>query len=118
LLGVALPTITVSYDNPVIAVTNELAEFPYREDMNAGNPIGVGWTQSSILHGARSNSNSAYIQPFLARPNLTVLTGAHATRILQTGTSSGVPVFRGVEFATSSTGMDDLPVNMYMYIDS
>jgi choline dehydrogenase-like flavoprotein len=104
LLGVSLPSITVSYDDHVIGVTKQLAEFPYRQDMNGGNPLGVGWTQSSVNNGARSSSNAAYIQPFLKRPNLTVLTGAHATRVLQTGSVKGVPVFRGVEFASSSTG--------------
>jgi choline dehydrogenase-like flavoprotein len=95
---------SVSYDKPVIAVTNELAEFPYQRDMNGGNPIGIGWTQFSITNGQRTDSNSAYIQPFLKRPNLTVLTGARATRVLQTGSVRGAPVFRGVEFAASATG--------------
>jgi choline dehydrogenase-like flavoprotein len=104
LLGVSLPSISVSYDDRVIAVTNQLAEFPYQQDHNAGTPLGVGWTQSSIAQGNRTNSYSAYLHPFLSRPNLTVLGGAHVTRVLQTGTQSGVPVFRGVEFATSSTG--------------
>jgi choline dehydrogenase-like flavoprotein len=72
--------------------------------MNAGNPLGVGWTQSSIAHGNRTNSYSAYLHPFLSRPNLAVLGGAHVTRVVQTGTSRGVPIFRGVEFAMSAHG--------------
>jgi choline dehydrogenase-like flavoprotein len=77
--------------------------------MNAGNPIGVGWTQSTVLSGARSSSNSAYIQAFLStRPNLTILTGAQATKIIQNGTSGGLPLFRQVQFATSSGGEPDL----------
>jgi choline dehydrogenase-like flavoprotein len=104
MLGVSLPSISVTYDRPVMAVTNELAEFPFQQDMNGGNPLGIGWTQSSIIGGQRANSASAFIQPFLKRPNLTILTGAHVTRVLQTAMVGGVPVFRGVEFAASASG--------------
>jgi choline dehydrogenase-like flavoprotein len=108
-LSVSLPISSVSLDAPVIQTTKELAEFPYQQDMNAGNPIGVGWTQSTVLNGARSNSNSAYIQAFLStRPNLTILTGAQATKIIRNGTSGGLPVFRQVQFVTSSGGKPDL----------
>jgi choline dehydrogenase-like flavoprotein len=104
LLGVSLPSMSVSYDNHVIGVTKQLAEFPFQQDMNAGTPLGIGWTQSSIANGNRTNSYSAYVHPFLSRPNLAVLGGAHVTRVVQTGSVRGVPIFRGVEFATSASG--------------
>jgi choline dehydrogenase-like flavoprotein len=95
----------VSLDDLVIDASRELsAEFPYQQDVNAGNPIGVSWKQSSIRDGMRTDSNRAYISKFTRRANLTVLTNTHVTKILKTGTSNGVPVFRGVEFASNSTG--------------
>jgi choline dehydrogenase-like flavoprotein len=117
LLGTSLPSISVSLDDRVIGVTSQLAEFPYRQDMNAGTPLGVGWTQSSIAQGNRTNSYSAYLHPFLARPNLAVLGGAHVTRVVQTGTSRGVPIFRGVEFATSAHGPSRLHVRFSLVTD-
>jgi choline dehydrogenase-like flavoprotein len=105
LLGISLPDWDNSLDGRVIKATKELsAEFPFQQDMNAGNPIGVGWTQSSVLDGVRTDSNSAYISKFLSRPNLTVLTNAQVTKVLKTGTTNGLPVFRGVEFALNTTG--------------
>jgi choline dehydrogenase-like flavoprotein len=106
LLGVSLPDIpVVSLDAPVLATTRELpGEFPYQPDVNAGNPIGVGWTQSSIANGTRSDSNSAYIQKILTRPNLTVLTNAQVTKLVKTGLQNGLPIFRSVEFASNSSG--------------
>jgi len=94
-------------DNMVIATTQELAsEFPFNLDMNSGNPLGVGWTQSSIGDSKRSSSATGYLAPqFMARKNLDVILETQVTRIFRTGsTTGGVPVFRGVEFAQSRSG--------------
>jgi choline dehydrogenase-like flavoprotein len=105
LLGITLPYWDVSLDNRVIDAAKELsAEVPYQQDMNAGNPIGLGWTQSTVYNGVRTDSNTAYISKFLWRPNLTVLTNAQVTEILKTGMLNSFPVFRGVEFSSNATG--------------
>lgn len=95
-----MPNLEVSLDNPVIAVTKELpTDFPFQQDMNAGNPIGVGWTQSTVGDGVRSDAYRSFVNPFLSRSNLVVISNAQATKIQQTGTQSGLPIMRGVEFA-------------------
>ena len=43
----SLPGFSTYIDGPVIQTTQELAsEFPYNEDMNSGNPIGMGKLES------------------------------------------------------------------------
>ena len=77
----------------------------------------LGWPQQSIATFERSSGATAYLAPeYLSRPNLHVLVNAHVTRILQTGTDSGKPAFRSVEYTTAdvptggtSTGEGALP---------
>ena len=47
----------------------------------ARQPEGFGRSQYSIRNGRRSSAATAYLKPALARPNLTVEVGAHATRV-------------------------------------
>lgn len=51
-------------------------------DYNANEQEGFGWLQFSIRDGRRSSSARAFLRPAMRRPNLTVRTGAHATRII------------------------------------
>ena len=57
-------------------------------DFNSGDNEGVGFWQSTIFHskeknGERCSSAAAYLLPFLEkRPNLEIITKAHATKIL------------------------------------
>ena len=94
-------------DSRVLQTTSELAdEFPFNLDMNSGNPLGVGWLQSTIGHGVRSSAATAFLgQDTLARKNLDVLIGTRVTRLLQTGRKGGRPVFLGVELAQSASGV-------------
>lgn len=50
-------------------------------DYNANGQEGFGWLQFSIRDGRRSSSARAFLNPAMRRRNLTVRTGAHATRI-------------------------------------
>ncbi|KAI0046899.1 GMC oxidoreductase, partial [Auriscalpium vulgare] len=103
-VGNAFPT-----DALVRATTRELPEFPFNVDMNSGNTLGIGRIQTSVSNGSRSSSATAYIHPALAVPHSTldVLVNAQVTKLMQTGKEGGVPVFRGVQFATS----EDAPVH-------
>jgi choline dehydrogenase-like flavoprotein len=67
------------------ATVNELpSTFPYQIDMNAGNPIGVGYVQESVGDGQRSSSATSYLAPpFLKRSNLAVLVNAEATKLIK-----------------------------------
>lgn len=60
--------------------------------------------QSTVGNSARSSSATAYLTPALAQENVHVLIETQVTRVIQTGESNSMPVFRGVEFAQSSGG--------------
>lgn len=59
---------------------------PDNPDFNGATDYGVGAFQLTLSGGWRSSASVAFLRPVLSRPNLTVLTGAHATRILFQGT--------------------------------
>jgi len=58
---------------------------PHTEDYNGPQQEGFGRSQYTIRHGRRSSAATAYLKPALNRPNLTVETRAHATRVLMQG---------------------------------
>lgn len=90
-------------DKQTIETTKELSEFPFVLDMNAGYPIGIGWSQYSISNGTRDSSATAYIAPAIAAyKNFDVLINAQVTKLLQTGTEDSLPVFKGVQFARNA----------------
>ncbi|KAH9177252.1 aryl-alcohol-oxidase from pleurotus Eryingii [Lactarius sanguifluus] len=93
-----------AFDSRIFTATSQLAEFPFNRDMNSGNPLGIGWTQFSIGDGQRSSASFSYLTPVLCRPNLDVLVNTLATKVVQTGTHRGLPIFRGVEIAQSASG--------------
>jgi choline dehydrogenase-like flavoprotein len=61
------------------------AGLPSNEDFNGPEQDGVGWYQVTQRDGMRCSAAVAYLHPALERPNLTVETDAHATRILLDG---------------------------------
>ncbi len=56
--------------------------YPRNPDFNGATQEGFGYNQWTIRKGFRSSAATAYLRPARRRPNLTVLTRAHATRIL------------------------------------
>ena len=52
---------------------------PETEDQNAGETEGLTYFQGTIRKGKRSSSAEAFLRPVRKRPNLQVLTHAHAT---------------------------------------
>ncbi len=56
--------------------------FPVNDDISAGDPEGIGRTQHTVHKGRRSSTASAYLRPALKRPNLTLKTHVHATRVV------------------------------------
>jgi 4-pyridoxate dehydrogenase len=76
-------------NDPICAAWLEAAKasgFAEVEDHADGNPNGFGRTQYTIRHGHRSSAATAYLKPARARPNLTIETQAHATRVITQGT--------------------------------
>ena len=61
---------------------------PVTDDYNGPQPIGFSKGQYTIRNGRRSSSANAFLKPARSRPNLTVHTRAHATRILMNGTTA------------------------------
>ncbi|TFY82585.1 hypothetical protein EWM64_g1421 [Hericium alpestre] len=86
----------------VKSTTEQSEEFKYNEDHNSGYMLGLGYTQSTLLHGARDSSATSQIWPYVGDHSLDVILNAQATKLINTGTEGGIPAFRGVEFARSS----------------
>ncbi len=55
---------------------------PHRHDFNEARLEGAGYVQVTQRRGARWTTAHSHLRPAFDRPNLTVLTGAHATRVL------------------------------------
>lgn len=72
------------------------AGHPFNPDMNAGNPLGVAQMQGNYADGTRQSASACYLRPVRHRPNLRVITGALASRILvERGCAVGVEVLQG-----------------------
>jgi len=84
-------------DHPMCRAWVQAAQqfgLPYNPDFNGATTYGAGYYQLSIGRRWRESSAVAFLRPALRRPNLTLLTGAHATRVLFAGTRAV-----GVEWA-------------------
>lgn len=61
------------------------AGIPRTDDFNGENFEGAGFYQFTIRNGERCGVSRAYLKPSLNRPNLTVITDAHAQKVLFDG---------------------------------
>lgn len=67
------------------------AGIPHNPDFNGRRQDGAGYFQTTIKAGRRWSTAVAYLRPALNRKNLTVITNAHATRvIIENGKATGV----------------------------
>ena len=69
------------YCNAWIQAAQEFG-LPLNKDFNSENSFGVGAYQLSINKRWRSSSADAFLKPAIRRPNLTVKTNCHTTRVL------------------------------------
>ncbi|QNP41234.1 GMC family oxidoreductase [Lysobacter solisilvae (ex Woo and Kim 2020)] len=80
--------------NPLTRVfieAGQQAGYVRNDDFNGTSQIGVGQYQVTQKNGARCSSAVAYLDPVKSRHNLTVITGAKASRItFDQGRASGV----------------------------
>jgi 4-pyridoxate dehydrogenase len=67
---------------PALIEAGKAAGFPATPDYNGQHAEGFGRSQMTISNGRRSSSARAFLHPARRRPNLTVTTYAHATRVL------------------------------------
>ncbi len=70
---------------PVFVQAGVQAGYPANADFNGKQQEGVGLYQVTHKNGERFSAAKAYLTPNLSRPNLQVITGAHATRIITEG---------------------------------
>ncbi len=61
---------------------------PRNRDFNAETDYGVGAYQLSMKDGWRSSAARSFLRPAQSRPNLTITTHAHVTRLLFEGTTA------------------------------
>lgn len=72
------------------------AQYPFTEDYNGKDQEGFAWIQTTLRNGRRWSAAAAYLHPARKRPNLTVETGALASRIdLDGGRATGVTYKQG-----------------------
>jgi choline dehydrogenase len=75
-------------DHPYCAAWLEAGQqfgLPYNPDFNGATEYGVGAYQLTLKNGWRSSAAAAFLRPARQRPNLTVVTEAHAGRVLFEG---------------------------------
>lgn len=70
---------------PVFVEAAAQAGYPRNTDFNGPVQEGVGMYQVTHRNGERWSAAKGYLTPHLGRKNLTVMTGAHTTRILFEG---------------------------------
>lgn len=70
------------------------AGYPFNDDFNGPSQEGVNCYEVTQKNGERWSAARAFLHPALGRPNLTVLTGAHAERVLFEGKRAVGVAFR------------------------
>ncbi len=70
---------------PVFIDAAAQAGYPRNDDFNGAVQEGVGRYQVTHKNGERHSAAKGYLTPNLGRANLTVMTGAHTTRVLLEG---------------------------------
>lgn len=108
--GPMRPAVSCS-PNPLSQVFVDAAAqtgFPVSEDLNGEHTEGAGFHDLSIADGTRQSTSVAYLHPIRdSRPNLTILTGARARRLIFDGkTCVGVEYAHGDEILTSTAARD------------
>lgn len=80
-----LPVVDVPNHDPAEELWVKAAQeygLPYNDDFNSGDQYGCGFFQVFMREGERCGPATAFLDPVLSRPNLTLVTSATATRIL------------------------------------
>lgn len=76
-------------------------DLPYNEDFNGPSQEGAGYYQTNIRRGRRQSTSRTFLNLCKNRPNLTVMTGSLAQRILiEDGAAVGIEYQRTVKKST------------------
>jgi choline dehydrogenase len=85
------------------------AGHPLNPDFNGASQAGFGFYQVNQRNGSRCSSATAFLDPARGRPNLRVITGARATRLLvEQGRARGVDYVAGGRSHTVSASREVL----------
>ena len=104
-----LSVVRVAERNPLAEAFIEAgvqAGFPRNPDYNGADQEGFGYYQVNQKNGRRWSAAEAYLRPALSRPNLTVWTDVHVTRLQLDGTRVTGAVYRqgGAEKQVTARG--------------
>lgn len=89
-LGVSAPRGTLPVCDALIRAAQEYG-IPYNPDFNGKQQAGIGFYQLTQKDVRRSSAAAAFLKPVEKRPNLTVITGAQASRIqIENGRANSV----------------------------
>lgn len=92
---------------PVFVEAGVQAGFAENTDFNGAEQEGVGMYQVTHKNGERFSAAKAYLLPSMQRPNLQVITDAHATRLLMEGRRAvGVEYRQGGELKSLRAGRE------------
>ncbi|KAK2463911.1 hypothetical protein APHAL10511_004083 [Amanita phalloides] len=97
----SLPANNSQLDYTVINSTREFnGQFPFNLDLNSGQSLGVGWTQTTVGNSVRTDSATVFLtHAAVTRPNLDVLLQTQVINLVQTAPLT----FRGVHIAQGSS---------------
>lgn len=97
---VALPEETGPIADAFVAAGREIG-LPVLDDINGPSMEGVGYFNFTIKDGRRFSVATAYLRPAMERPNMTVVTGADARRLVLDGNRCA-----GVEFVVDGASRE------------
>ncbi|KAH8818719.1 hypothetical protein DL96DRAFT_1621787 [Flagelloscypha sp. PMI_526] len=96
-IGVSLPGESRFIDGPIIETTKQLDEFPYQQDQNDGEQLGISWVQALVKNGARSSAKEYLVVANGTRKNFDILLNSKVSRVL--ASEHDKKRFSTVEFA-------------------
>ena len=79
------------------------AGLPFNDDVNGASQDGISYFQLTVKNGRRWSAAMAYLRPALPRPNLHLVTGAQAERVvIERGRATGVRYRVGNQVTTAT----------------
>jgi choline dehydrogenase len=94
-VGGPLPVTRIKEPNPVTVAMIEAAierGVPHNDDPNADSIMGVGLTHLTVRNGRRMSAWTAFVEPIVDRPLLTVITGAQVKSLVFDGGGRAVGI--------------------------
>lgn len=79
-LKVTIPKLRNPHSEAVVEAFID-SGYPFIDDLNGGNVLGVGWNQLTVEKGRRCSAASAFLRPATGRPNLTVRANSRVLRL-------------------------------------